>query len=106
MRGGPIDLTPFGSLLTGIGIAYWVLALSLAGLAVWFLRGWGVKVIAAALILGGFILPVALHVKNQGQQYDAATAALDESMTLFQERCKTAGERIHCMGQNARVSFG
>lgn len=90
MRAGPIDLTPFGALLTGIGWLYWLLAA--AGLW-WALRGartWKTKLLRAVpvvLLFGigpGFIAWQGLRSKLN----------LDASMALFAERCKTAGERI------------
>lgn len=94
MTGGPLDLTPFGSLLTGIGILYWVVALGGAGLALWLPKRWWVKLPAAALVLTAFIYPVAKHVEGKRQQHEETEARLDKAMALFQERCKTAGETI------------
>lgn len=106
MRGGPIDLTPFGSLLTGIGIAYWLLALAVAGLALWLLPRWWLKLPVAVLVVGGFIYPVATHVDTQRQQYDVAKERLDKAMALFQERCKTAGERFIALLKTSTVWRG
>ena len=40
LTGTPLDLTPFGPLLSALGLLYWVLALGAAGLALWLLRLW------------------------------------------------------------------
>ncbi len=94
MTGTPLDLTPFGPLLKALGLLYWALALAVAGLALWLPKSWWLKLPLAALVLAAFIVPVAGHVQQQGAQRDAAQERLDASMALFQERCKTAGERI------------
>jgi len=92
--GGPIDLTPFGGLLRGIGFLYWVVALGAAGFALWLPKRWAVKLPLAALVLAGFIYPIATRVSETKQVSEAARSRRDESMALFKERCKTAGEKI------------
>lgn len=94
MTGGPLDLTPFGSILTGIGALYCAIALGSAGLALWWpKRGW-VKLASAVVVLAAFFYPLATHVQTRQQQHDEAQARLDKAMALFEERCKTAGEKI------------
>lgn len=92
--GGPIDLTPFGGLLRGVGLLYWVLALSAAGLALWWPKRWVVKLPLAGLVLAGFSYPAAVRIEEKRAAGDAARARLEESMALFAERCKTSGEKI------------
>lgn len=92
--GGPIDLTPFGGLLRGIGLLYWGVALGAAGLALWLPKRWIVKLPLAALVLAGFIYPIAARVSERKQTQSLAQTKLDQAMLLFEERCKTAGERI------------
>lgn len=92
--GGPIDLTPFGSLITGIGILYWLVALAAAGIAWWYPERRWVKLISAVVVLIAFIYPMAMHVQNKRQQDNEATAQLARATALFQEQCKSAGERI------------
>ena len=94
LTGTPLDLTPFGPLLSALGIVYWLLALSLVALAFWLPKRWWVKLPLAAAIAAGFIVPVARHVESRVEQRDEARAKLDASMALFAERCKTAGEKI------------
>lgn len=90
LTGTPLDLTPFGSLLTGIGGLYWLLG---AGGLWWALRGerpWKMKLLRAApivLLLGLFPGLSAWHGVQQKLR-------LDSAMALFAERCKTAGEKI------------
>lgn len=92
--GGPIDMTPFGAVLSGIGILYWLLALGATAIAFWRPRRWWVKLPLAALVLAAFVYPVARHVQTKQLEHDAARARLDKAIALFQERCKTAGETI------------
>jgi len=90
LTGTTLDLTPFGSLLAGIGWLIWLLAA--AGLW-WALRGqrpWKTRVLRAlpiVLLLG--IGPGLSAWRNLQAKF-----RLDASMALFAERCKTAGERI------------
>lgn len=92
--GGPIDLTPFGTMVRGIGIFYWAVALAAAAFALWLPKRWLIKLSFAALVLAGFIYPVAIHVRDRERATQAHRAKLDEAMALFAERCKTSGEKI------------
>lgn len=90
LTGTPLDLTPFGALLSGIGWLYWLLAA--AGLW-WALRGsrpWKSKLLRALPVVLVFGL---LPLRGAWQSYQARSK-LNASMALFQERCKTAGEKI------------
>ncbi|MBW8830728.1 MAG: hypothetical protein JF606_15115 [Burkholderiales bacterium] len=96
MTGTPLDLTPFGPLLSALGLLYWAVALGTAGLLLWWLRRkprW-LSAPLAVTVLAAFIYPVVTHVHEKRQQHDDAKAKLDAAMALFQERCKTAGEKI------------
>jgi hypothetical protein len=94
MTGTPMDLTPFGPLLSALGIGYWLLALGAAGLALWWPKQWWIKLPLAAIVLGAFVYPALLHKQEQKTQRDESQARLDTSMALFRERCKSAGEKI------------
>jgi hypothetical protein len=94
MTGTPLDLTPFGPLLQSVGIIYWLIALSLAGLVLWVGKRWWVKAPIAALILAGFAYPVIRRVDAQQQEVASAKSKLDVAMAQFQMRCKSAGEKI------------
>ena len=89
--GGPIDLTPFGALVKAIGLLYWLLAA--VGLW-WALRG--TRPLKAKLLR---VLPVLLlfgYVPGRlGWQEYQARDRLNKAMVRFEERCKTAGEKIH-----------
>ena len=94
LTGTPLDLTPFGPLLSVLGFAYWLLALVLVVVALRVPKHWLVKLVMAAAVFAAFIYPVARHVGSETQQHNEAQARLAEAMALFAERCKTAGEKI------------
>ncbi|MEO8080325.1 MAG: hypothetical protein ABI641_07335 [Caldimonas sp.] len=90
MRGGPIDLTPFGVVLTGIAWIYWLLAIVALVVAVRSGSTRRSKLMLATIVvlLFGFI------PGREAWQGWQAKRALDESIALFEERCKTAGETV------------
>lgn len=96
MTGTPLDLTPFGPLLGTLGLLYWAAALCAAALALGMLRSqsWWLKALIAGAVLAAFIYPVATHIQEKHQRYDETKAKLDAAMAPFQERCKTADEKI------------
>ena len=95
LTGTPLDLTPFGPLLSALGLLYWAVALGAAGLALWLPRSWWAKLSTAAFVVAAFVYPVMSHVHTRQTKRDEWQARLDESMALFRERCKGAGEKIH-----------
>ena len=94
LTGTPLDLTPFGPLLSALGLLYWAVALGAAGLALWLPRSWWAKLPTAAFVIAAFVYPVMSHVHTRQIQRDESQARLDETMALFRERCKGAGEKI------------
>jgi hypothetical protein len=94
LTGAKLDMTPFGPLLTAVGVVYWLLALGLAAFALWVQGRWWIKVPVALLIVAGFVYPVLTRVKVQEQQIDTVKARLAASQALFEVRCKSAGEKI------------
>jgi hypothetical protein len=94
VTGTPLDLTPFGGLLKGIGLLYWLAMLAVVGLALWWFERWWVKLAATAVVAAAFIAPIALYRQERQQQSDAATTKLSAAMAHFEMRCKTAGEKI------------
>jgi len=88
--GTPLDLTPFGSVLQGIGILYWLLALGgLIAALIQPKRWWG-KALAVTCILVGFgWMPVRM-----GWQEYQARKRVDVATAHFEMRCKSAGEKI------------
>jgi hypothetical protein len=94
MTGTPLDLTPFGPLVKGLGLVYWVVALVLAGAALWLFKRWWLKLGVAAAILFVFIVPAMQHAAKRQEQHDEAKAQFDAAKTHFEMRCRSAGERI------------
>ncbi len=94
MTGTPLDLTPFGPLLSALGLLYWLLAIALIAFALWYPNRWLFKLPLAALVLVAFAYPVVRHAQLQQVQSNESQARLDAAMALFAERCRTAGERI------------
>ena len=90
MTGTPLDLTPFGDLLQGIGILYLLAALVAFVLALKLPTGWKRKTASSLLVVAAFgAVPISGLVKHL-QMKDA----LNTSLALFHERCKSAGEKI------------
>ncbi len=94
MTGTPLDLTPFGPLLSALGLLYWGLAAAVAAFALWYPKRWLLKVSFAALVLAAFAYPAVRHAHMRQGQRDESKAKLDAAMALFAERCKKAGEKI------------
>ena len=93
--GTPLDLTPFGSVLQGLGIFYWLLAIAASGVALWWPKQRWLKLLCAVVVLAAFVYPVAIHADKRLQQQDEAKARLDRAMAQFEMRCKGAGEKIN-----------
>lgn len=94
LTGTPLDLTPFGPLLSWLGVAYWLLALALAGFALWMPGRWWLKVPVAMGILVAFVYPVLTHQREVKQQIDVTKSRLDAATAHFEMRCKSAGEKV------------
>lgn len=99
LTGTPLDLTPFGGLLAAIGWLYWLAALAIVLLALWWPKRWWLK-LASALVVSGavvypvFVRPVEQRVDAARQKQDEFKARLAEAMAHFEMRCKGAGEKI------------
>jgi hypothetical protein len=94
MTGTPLDLTPFGGILQGIGVLYWLLVVGALGLVLWKAKGWVPKALGCFAVLVVMVLPVALHVFNKQQQHNEAKSKIDAALARFEMRCKGAGEKI------------
>jgi hypothetical protein len=90
LTGTPLDLTPFGSVLTGLGILYWLLAVGALLYAARKPKTRRDKALAVAAVLVVFGYMPAKAIWNGYQ----AKGRLDKAMALFELRCKTAGEKI------------
>ena len=90
LTGTPLDLTPFGAVLGGIGILYWVLALGALFYALKSPRTLRNKVLATLAVVFVFgYLPGSSIVRSY-----VARNSLAEAMAHFEMRCKTAGEKV------------
>ena len=90
LTGTPLDLTPFGSVLTGIGVIYWLLALGALIVAIKVPKSRWRKLVAALVVLCLFgYLPASGIVSSY-----LAQRTLTEANAHFEMLCKNAGERI------------
>lgn len=88
---GVIELIPFAAVVRAVGALYWIVALGALIAALALPKLWWKRMLAAACVLVIFgWLPV-----RSGIRAYKARARLQASVALFQERCKTAGEKIH-----------
>jgi hypothetical protein len=93
------DYANYGrDLFKAAGIVYIAICLAALLLALWLPKSaWG-KVITASVVLAlALILPLQLRQEAAQTQVkvDAAKARYEKAKALFDERCKTAGEKIH-----------
>ena len=90
LTGTPLDLTPFGSVLSGIGVLYWLLALGALFVAGKFPKTQRSKLLAALAVICVFgYLPASGIVRSYSEGN-----ALAEATAHFEMRCKIAGEKI------------
>lgn len=96
MTGTPLDLSPFGAILSGIGYLYWLLAIGALALVLFKPKRKRDKGIGAVLVLLVFgWLPA-----NEGWARYKTQQKLNVAMARFEERCKTAGEKIYRTVEN------
>ena len=93
-----VDYSFTQDILKGIGFLYIALTLLALGLAVWLPKRWWGKLMAVALVVGVFsILPrkAQQEVAQQQVKVDEFKQRYQVAKALFDERCKTAGEKIY-----------
>jgi hypothetical protein len=90
LTGTPLDMTPFGSIVNGIGWLYWLLALGLLVLAVCRPKTLFRKALWSMLVLAAFGVMPAIEIRDAY----AAQARLRAAQAHFEMRCKSAGEKI------------
>jgi hypothetical protein len=105
LTGTPLDLTPFGAVLDGIGTLYWLLVLAALAVALWKPKHWIVKLLSASAVIGIMVVPIALDVLAKREQQAKAKARLDAAMARYEMRCKSAGERIVRTVENVEGVF-
>lgn len=88
-------------LIRGLETVYLLIWLGLGILAVWLPKNWKLKLGATLLVvIAGAILPVYLYlqvkqeVAKQKPIVERRNAQLEAAMARFEERCKTAGEKV------------
>ncbi|WP_374663699.1 hypothetical protein [Ramlibacter sp.] len=85
-------------LLQAAGMGYLLIVLGALAAVLWFARGKAMKALGAAVVLGlGSILPwksyqEGVKVQQQVSEFQRRQAA---ARAVFDERCKTAGEKIY-----------
>lgn len=91
LTGTPLDLTPFGMILQGVGILYWLLAAGALFAAIKLPSRRRSKWLWSMLVVAMFGYPVA---SNGWHEYQVRSR-LKASMAHFEMRCKSAGEKIY-----------
>jgi hypothetical protein len=90
LTGTPLDLTPFGPVLQGIGFFILLLALGALYLAIRKPKTLAGKVICSAIVVAVFgYLPATSMWEGHKQR-----ERFDEAFARFQEHCRTAGFKI------------
>lgn len=90
MSGTPLDLTPFGSVLTAIGWLYWLLAVGAIFVAWRLPKTKRSRLVALACVGLAFgWLPARGVFRGYQSQ-----STLEDSMVLFKKRCEKAGQKI------------
>ncbi len=95
MTGTPLDLTPFGALLKGTGLLYWIALLACVGLALWGFKRWWLKLGAAIAVAAAFVVPAMRQAQERPVQQYAARAIFEAARTHFEIRCKSGGDTVH-----------
>jgi hypothetical protein len=90
-------------LLQVVGIGFVLLALIGIGLALWLPKKWWGKLLAVLAV--GFVISIPLYKASQESQQqqvvvDNYKEQFAKAQALFEERCKTAGEKIYKTVEN------
>jgi hypothetical protein len=96
MTGTPLDLTPFGGIVTGIGWLYWLIALGLLVLALRRPKTPRRKAFWTLLV----VLVFGLMPGIQLREAYVANAKLRAATAQFEMRCRSAGEKISRVAEN------
>lgn len=90
-----LELGVGADILRGLGWLYIGLIALLVGAALWFPQRWWQKVTGVAVVLLIFTGPAYLRNREREQIVDERKARFEKAKALFDERCKTAGEKIY-----------
>jgi hypothetical protein len=90
-------------LLQVVGIGFVLLALIGIGLALWLPKKWWGKLLAVLAV--GFVISIPLYKASQESQQqqvvvDNYKERFAKAQALFEERCKTAGDKIYRTAEN------
>jgi Tfp pilus assembly major pilin PilA len=86
-----LKMSGFDVLFAGVGNLYLLLAVIGIGIALWKGKTWARKLMYAALVLAFAIAPIAPEIYRTVEY----RSKLSKAEALFEERCKTAGEKIY-----------
>jgi hypothetical protein len=86
-----LKMSGFDVLFAAAGNLYWLLAFAGICAALWFGKTWMRKLVYAVLVLALSIAPIVPSIYRTIEYRSKLTKA----QALFEERCKTAGERIY-----------
>jgi len=86
-----LKMSGFDVLFAAAGALYWLFVLLAICLALWIGKTWTRKLIYAAIALALSIAPIAPEIYRTIEYRSKLTTA----QALFEERCKTAGEKIY-----------
>lgn len=92
---GLIELTGFGDLLRMVGVLFWLLVIGALVAAVKLPKTRNGKIAAVLVVIGLFLAFPGRWAWETKQKRDAAQERYQKAETMFQERCKKAGEFIH-----------
>ena len=90
-----LELGPGADILRGLGWLYIGLIVVLVGASLWFPKRWWQRVLGVAIVLLVFTGPAYLRSHKRAQIVDERKARYEVAKALFDERCKTAGEKIY-----------
>jgi hypothetical protein len=94
LTGTPLDLTPWGAVLRGIGWLYWLLVIVLLIVAIWKPRRIWVKALGVAAVLGILVVPILKSGYERYLEQQAFVARRDAASAHYELRCKESGEWI------------
>ena len=86
-----LKMTGYDVLFAAAGNLYLLLALACIGVALWKGQTWTLKLVWAALVFALFAAPIAPDMYRTVEY----RSRLAKAQALFDERCKTAGEKIY-----------
>ena len=90
-----LELGAGADILRALGWLYLGLMALLIAAALWFPERWWQKVIGALVVLMVFTGPAYLRSRERAQLVDEHKVRYEKARAVFDERCKTAGEKIY-----------